>query len=88
MSGLQGGYMPDSCDVSWHKSDAVESLGSLWDLSEYKKRILRRDMVLEVGEKNSFGYYTQYCSIDECTCNEPWIHSDSMSEEEWKLENS
>lgn len=82
MAGLHG-YMPSCCDVYQTKGDAAESLGWIHDLSGRKIKQLRRDMYLELNMEE---HGNEYCEISECDCSEPWIHSDSMSEDDYLRE--
>jgi hypothetical protein len=87
MSGDHG-YLPDYCDVSRDHKTAVESLAQLHDLGKTRKTSLANDNYLELEltpiEKAQDHYFgAEYCEITECDCDTPWIHSDSITEEEW-----
>jgi hypothetical protein len=88
MSGDHG-CLPDYCDVSTSHSAAVDSLCQLHDLGSVRRKRLANDDYLElelspIEKTQGFDFGAEYCEITECECLEPWIHSDSMSEEEWK----
>lgn len=76
-SGLTGGYMPNVSEVCDTRTQAAEFLGEIFELSGYKIKQLRKDWYMEVGEKDIYGSYNEYCEIIECNCDTPEIHSDS-----------
>jgi hypothetical protein len=82
MAGLHG-YMPSCCDVYQTPEDAAESLGSIHELEDSEIEELVNDWYLELDlhERGN-----EYCEISVCECDEPWIHSDSMTEEEYQRE--
>jgi hypothetical protein len=43
-------------------------------LSERKRRVLRRDLYLEM---DVYKDGNEYCEITECDCNKPGIHNDN-----------
>lgn len=94
MAGLHG-YLPNTCDVYDTYSAACESMIQLHDL-QWKRvdpethhflpgaKTLRQNGYLEL---NLDVDGNEYCEVTECDCDEPWIHSDSTSETEWKREH-
>ena len=83
MAGLHG-YLPQTCDVYDHYQDAVDSLASLHELGKTRTRLLKRDGYIELNLGRDGN---EYIEISECDCNEPWIHSDSTTESDWRREH-
>ena len=73
MAGVHG-CIPQYCASYKTIKDAVEDLAQVHELSERKRRILRKDLYLEM-DLHTQG--NEYCQVTECDCNEPEIHNDN-----------
>jgi len=74
MAGLHG-CLPQKCEVYESYNDAVESLASIHELGKGRTRELKKNGYLEL---NLHRDGNEYCEIEECDCDTPEIHSDSM----------
>lgn len=81
--GMNGssGCTPDSCDVYDRKEDAVRSLVSTFDGERGLFTGLMRDHYFEFPSPGQAG--ADYAEISRCTCDTPWVHSESMTEADW-----
>jgi hypothetical protein len=85
MSGDHG-CLPDHCDVSLTLKGAIDSLGALFDdvLTDSGRHLgVRNQLKLYRHCELPRGAGAEYCEIVECDCTEPWVHSDSMSAEDF-----
>jgi hypothetical protein len=89
------GYMPIYCNVSFTVDDAVNDIVELHELGRTLKKRLRDEYFLDFdaicesmpgNQTWQERYGNEYAEIQECICLEPWIHQDSLSEEEFKKE--
>jgi hypothetical protein len=76
--GMNGSYgcLPDSCDVYESHEDAVQSLADLLELTD--------DQITELRTGHTDCTHEQgaaYASVDECICQHPWEHSNSVTSE-------
>jgi hypothetical protein len=81
MSGMHG-CLPDHCEVFETLADAVSNLTQLFELGSTRQARLKKNLYLELElspvEKNQDVFFgADYCEIQECTCNDPFVHSDS-----------
>lgn len=86
IAGLLGGYLPNWCEAFKLKEDAIEGAVDLHECEYGKPRIeevLREDGYAEIDMKK-FG--NEYVEIVECACEQPWTHSETDEEENWKNE--
>lgn len=75
MAGLHG-CIPNYCDVYASFDDAVESLCQVHDLGPYSR--FRKELKKHgYTELNLRKHGNAYAEVSECSCEEPWIHSDS-----------
>lgn len=72
MGGLHG-YLPAHCDVYDTEEEAVTALVDQYELGKKRARVLARDGYLELNLKRDGN---EYIEINECTCPEPWEHSE------------
>jgi len=79
--GMNGtsGCMPDSCNAYETKRAAVESLTDLLELTTRQARELSRDGLVYCKP----GQGADYAEVSECTCSEPWVHSEGSRPEDW-----
>ena len=74
MAGLHG-CLPQTCDVYETYQDAVDSLASIHELGKTRSAALKKHGYLEL---NLHRDGNEYCEIEECDCDTPEVHSDSM----------
>ena len=72
MSGSFG-CLPDFCDVSTDRDNAVDTLVSLFELGKTRERHLDRDGFLNLSPRDG----AEYCEVISCDCENPNVHSDS-----------
>ena len=83
MAGSHG-EMPLYSEVFDNYDDAVENLADVYDLSKRQIAELQRDGSVEL---NLHKQGNEYAEIEECDCAEPWMHSDNITEKDWKNEH-
>jgi len=79
MGGMHG-YMPNFCDVYSTYKNCIEGIACIQDLGKNRKARLKRDGCLELNLRRDGN---EYVEIQECDCNEPWIHQDGESKDSW-----
>jgi hypothetical protein len=80
MSG-EYGCMPDNCGAYPTEEDAVQSLIDLFELGRVRAKSLRESLYLDLNPSRDGA---SYCEVTSCTCDEPWVHDDGMTEAEGK----
>ena len=83
MAGLHG-YLPNYCDVCDDHKTAVQSLAQVHEIGKNRTRKLSHDNYLELNLERDGN---EYAEIQECDCDTPWVHSDSITEKEWKRDH-
>ena len=83
MAGMHG-YLPNSCDVYDTARDAAESLADLHDLGRNRRRELVRNGYIELNLQRDGN---EYAEVSSCDCTEPWVHSEGVTEAEWRREH-
>jgi hypothetical protein len=74
------GCLYDSCGVYKTLSLAVDGLGETFDLGRTRKAKLKRYRHLDLNPGRDGA---DYCEITTCNCNDPWIHDEQITEDDW-----
>jgi hypothetical protein len=79
--GGSRGCLPDYCEVHTTLSDAVEDLARTYVTAS--KKALRQNRYCDLSRSlrhpvfgGASGDAAEYCEIQECSCDNPLIHSD------------
>jgi len=79
------GCLPNHCQGHRSRGEAILSLIDLHDLPERGTKSIQ----LKVDGYTDLDLATQgneYAEVTECTCDEPWVHSDTDTPKDWEEE--
>lgn len=83
LGGLRG-YLPNFCEPTLTIREAAAIAAQIHDLSEsYVYKHLTRDRFMDL-DLHKHG--NEYIELTKCTCNEPHIHQDQLTEEQFRKE--
>lgn len=78
-AGLYG-CMPSFCEVYETRKDAAQSLGDIHELEGEEIDVLIEDSFINLSLRV---HGNEYAEIGSCTCEEPWVHSETSGPLDW-----